>query len=68
MNEYRESSAVQAGNYVVKADDLPLYQIYLRGRYLDWRQLKAGDVTGSTCFESTPSPNNLLREHANGTN
>jgi hypothetical protein len=49
---------------VVKPADVPLYQVYLRGRYLDSRVLKAGDVTGNTCFESTPSPNNLLRERA----
>jgi hypothetical protein len=60
--EYRDSSALQVGTYVVKPADVPLYQIYLRGRYLDSRILKPGDVTGSTCFESTPSPNNLLRE------
>jgi hypothetical protein len=62
--EYRDSSALQVGTYVVKAPDVPLYQVYLRGRYLDSRVLKAGDVTGSTCFESTPSPNNLLRERS----
>ena len=62
--EYRDSSALQVGTYVVKPADVPLYQVYLRGRYLDSRVLKAGDVTGSTCFESTPSPNNLLRERA----
>jgi len=55
-----DSVALQNGSYVVKPDDAPLYQIYLRGRYLDTRVLHAGDVTGSTCFEATPSPNDLL--------
>ena len=58
----RDTGALQEGTYVVKPDDPPLYQIYLRDHYLRARLLKAGDVTGSTCFESTPSPNNLLRE------
>ena len=60
--EDRDTGALQEGTYVVKPDDAPLYQIYLHGRYLDSRVLKAGDVTGSTCFESTPSPANLLRQ------
>jgi len=60
--DYRDSGALQEGTYVVKPGDEPLYQVYLRGRYLDSRVLKAGDVTGITCFESTPSPSNLLRE------
>lgn len=55
-----DSVALQNGSYVVKPDDAPLYQIYLRGRYLDTRVLHAGDVTGATCFEATPSPNDLL--------
>jgi len=46
------SGALQLGSYVVKPRDLPLFQIYLRGRYVDSRWLKAGEVTGSTCFES----------------
>lgn len=66
--EYRDSSALQVGTYVVKPADVPLYQVYLRGRYLDSRVLKAGDVTGSTCFESTPSPSNLLRERSPASN
>ena len=48
----RAEGALQLGSYVVKPRDLPLFQIYLRGRYVDSRWLKAGDVTGSTCFES----------------
>jgi hypothetical protein len=56
-----ESGALQLGTYVVKPRDLPLAQIYLRGRYMDLRWLKAGEVTGSTCFESTPGPRSLLR-------
>jgi hypothetical protein len=64
ISEYRESGALQEGNYVVKPSDAPLYQIYLRRNYIATRVLKAGDVTGSTCFESTPSPRNLFREHS----
>jgi len=60
----RDSNALQEGRYVVKPGDLPLYQIYLHGQYLDTRQLAAGEVTGATCLESTPNPSNLLREHA----
>lgn len=63
--EDRDSNALQEGRYVVKPGDVPLYQIYLRGRYLDTRLLEARDVTGATCFESTPSPGNLLRERSN---
>jgi hypothetical protein len=59
-----DSNALQEGRYVVKPGDVPLYQIYLRGRYLDTRVLQAGDVTGATCFESTPGPASLLREQA----
>jgi hypothetical protein len=58
-----ESGALQLGSYVVKPRDLPLFQIYLRGRYVDTRWLKAGDVTGSTCFES--GSRTLLRAGAN---
>jgi len=47
-----ESGALQLGSYIVKPRDLPLFQIYLRGRYVESRWLKAGDVTGSTCFEA----------------
>ena len=56
-----ESGALQVGTYVVKPRDLPLAKIYLRGRYMDLRWLKAGEVTGSPCFESTPGPRSLLR-------
>ena len=63
--EDRDSNALQEGRYVVKPGDVPLYQIYLRGRYLDVRRLQVGDVTGATCFESTPSPHNLLRGRSN---
>ncbi|MBZ5596133.1 MAG: hypothetical protein LAP39_28140 [Acidobacteriia bacterium] len=63
--EDRDSNALQEGRYVVKPGDVPLYQIYLRGRYLDTRLLQAGDVNGATCFESTPSPGNLLGERSN---
>jgi hypothetical protein len=66
--EDRDSNALQQGTYVVEPADVPLYQIYLRGRYLDSRLLKAGEVTGSTCFESTPNPSNVLREHGNEAN
>jgi hypothetical protein len=60
--EDRDSNALQEGRYVVKPGDLPLYQIYLRGRYLDMRPLAAGEVTGATCLESTTNPSNLLRQ------
>jgi len=60
-----ESGALQLGTHVVKPRDLPLFQIYLRGRYMDSRWLKAGEVTGSTCFESTPGPKSLLRAPVN---
>jgi hypothetical protein len=62
--EDRDSNALQEGRYVVKPADLPLYQIYLRGRYLDTRLLAAGEVTGATCLESTTNPSNLLHEPA----
>lgn len=68
VSDSRESDALQTGKYVVETHDLPLYQIYLRGHYLASRLLKAGDVTGSTCFEFTPSPSNLLRERAHEPN
>jgi hypothetical protein len=68
LPEYRDSGALQEGTYVVKPHDVPLYQIYLRGRYLDTRILKAGDVTGRTCFESTPGPSDLLRGRPTGSN
>ena len=58
----RDSNELQQGTYVVKPPDVPLYQIYLRGRYLDTRLLQAGQVTGATCFESAPGPGNLLPE------
>lgn len=61
--DYRDSEALQDGTYLLKASDEPMYQIYLRGRYLDTRLLKPGDVTGKTCFEATPRPRDLLREH-----
>jgi hypothetical protein len=63
-----DSGALQQGSYTVKSYDAPLYQIYLRGRYLDTRVLHAGDVTGATCFESTPSPNDLLHARRHDTN
>jgi hypothetical protein len=63
--EDRDANALQEGRYVVKPADLPLYQIYLRGNFVDTRLLKAREVTGITCFEATPSPGNLLRGHAN---
>ena len=66
--EDRDSNALQEGRYVVKPGDLPLYQIYLQGRYLDTRLLQTGEVTGATCLESTSNPTNLLREHANEPN
>ena len=56
-----DTGALGEGSYVVKPGDPPLYQIYLAGHYLHSRLLKVGDVTGSTCFESTPSPGNLFR-------
>jgi hypothetical protein len=55
-----ESGALQVGTYVVKPRDLPLFQIYLRGRNVDSRWLKAGDATGSTCFESGVRPRSLV--------
>ena len=60
--EDQDANALQEGRYVVKPGDLPLYQIYLHGRYLDTRLLAAGEVTGATCLESTANPTNLLRE------
>lgn len=56
----RESGEMQDGNYLVKPYDVPLYQVFLRGRYIDARQLQAGQVNGATCFEAIPSPNDLL--------
>ena len=47
----QDANALQEGRYVVKPGDLPLYQIYLKGRYLDTRLLKAAEVTGATCLE-----------------
>jgi hypothetical protein len=64
VSEYRDSGDLQEGTYVVKPMDEPIYQIYLRENYIATRVLKAGDVTGITCFESTPSPRKLFREHA----
>jgi hypothetical protein len=55
-----DAGALQQGTYVVKSYDAPLYQVYLRGRYLDSRVLQAGNVTGTTCFESTLGANDLL--------
>ena len=63
-----DSAALQQGRYAVKSYDAPLYQIYLRGRYMDTRLLRAGDVTGATCFESTPSPNDLLHVRRHDSN
>ena len=56
----QDAVAFEQGSYTVKSSDAPLYQIYLRGRYLDLRILRAGDVTGTTCFEATPNPNDML--------
>jgi len=64
----RDAGAMQEGTYIVRSSDVPLYQIYLRGRYLDSRLLKAGDVTGATCFEATPSPNDLLHARRHDSN
>jgi hypothetical protein len=61
----QDANALQEGRYVVKPGDLPLYQIYFNGRHLAARLLKAGEVTGATCLESTSGLSNLLREHAN---
>jgi hypothetical protein len=66
VSEQRDSDALQDGTYVVKQSDEPIYQIYLRGNYLDTRQLKAGEVTGSTCFEATPSPGSAFHARING--
>jgi hypothetical protein len=66
--EDRDAGGLQQGTYVVKPEDVPLYQIYLRGRYLDSRLLKAGDVTGTTCFEATPSPNDLFHARNHDSN
>ncbi len=65
VTEDSDSNALQEGRYVVKPSDLPLYQIYFNGRHLDTRLLKAGEVTGATCLESTSGLSNLLLEHAN---
>ena len=59
-----ESGALQLGTYVVKPRDLPLRQIYLSGRFMGSRWMKAGEVTGSTCFESASDPKSLLRAPA----
>ena len=66
--EQRDSDALQDGTYVVKQSDEPLYQIYLRGNYLDTRLLQAGEVTGSTCFEATPSPGSAFHVRIPGSN
>jgi hypothetical protein len=66
--EDRDSGAMQQGTYIVKAQDEPLYQVYLHGRYIDLRQLKAGEVTGATCFEATPSPNDLFHARNHDSN
>jgi hypothetical protein len=63
-----DAAALQQGAYAVKSYDAPLYQIYLRGRYLDTRVLRAGDVTGATCFESIPGPNDLLHARRHDSN
>lgn len=63
-----DAVALAQGTYAVKSYDVPLYQIYLRGRYLDSRPLHAGDVTGETCFEATPSPNDLLHARRHDSN
>ncbi len=63
-----DAVALQQGSYVVKPHDAPLHQIYLRDRYLDTRILHAGDVTGATCFESTPSPNDILHARRHDSN
>ena len=55
VSEDRDAGALGEGSYVVRPGDPPLYQIYLDGRFLHSRLLKTGDITGSTCFESTPS-------------
>ena len=49
LSDIRDVSAVEAGNYVVKSKDLPLYQIYqCRSDWTDLciRQLHAGETTG----------------------
>ncbi len=68
VSESSDAEALETGKYVVEARDLPLYQIYLRGHYLNSRLLKAGDVTGSTCLEFTPSPSTLFAERAHEPN
>ena len=63
-----DSVALQNGTYIVRPGDLPLYQIYLRGRYLDTRLLRAGDPTGATCFEATATLNDLFRVRTHESN
>ena len=43
---YRDSVAIQGGKYVVKPEDLPLYQVDLNGGKLVIRSLQAGVPCG----------------------
>lgn len=57
LSDYDDSYAVQIGSYVIKDQDLPLYQLYLAGNSPDdlrVRQLKAGDLSGNTWWEAPP--------------
>lgn len=63
-----DSGAMQLGAYTVRSYDAPLYQIYLRGSYLDLRLLKAGDVTGATCFEAMPGLNDVVHARNHDSN
>ena len=66
--DYKDSGAVCKREILSWFRDEPLYQIYLHGRHIDSRLLRAGEVTGSTCFESTPGPSDLLRQRPQGAN
>ncbi len=63
-----DSGALQLGGYTVRSYDAPLYQIYLRGRYLDLRLLQAGEVTGATCFDAIPGFNDVLHARNHDSN
>ncbi len=63
-----DSGALQLGAYTVRSYDAPLYQIYLRGRYLDLRLLQASEVTGATCFEAIPGFNDVLHARNHDSN
>ena len=57
MTRYRDSFMVQTGEYRIRKEDLPLYQVYFcKEGSLDLcvRPLEANQVTGRTCRRVTP--------------